>query len=124
MHDGVHSVMIPLAAYLWNERRILKEVLEGELERRIHLRRKTDMANPIADIQLALTILAEVRQAIPVLAKGIQDLKQTFADKSNPTKAAADLEAVIADLEPLLNQVLALVPPAATPAPTVPPQAA
>lgn len=124
MHDGVHSVMIPLAAYMWNERRILKEVLEGELERRIHQRRTTDMANPIADIQLALTILAEVRQAIPVLAKGIQDLKQTFADKSNPTKAAADLEAVITDLEPLLNQVLALVPPAATPAPTVPPQAA
>lgn len=94
------------------------------IERRIGDRRKK-MANPIADIQLALTILGEVRTALPIMAKSIQDLKQAFADKSDPTKAATDLGNVLNDLEPLLNQVLALVPPAPgstpTPAPTTPP---
>ena len=69
------------------------------------------MTNPIADIQLALTILAQIRTALPTMAKGINDLKQAFADKSDPTKVAADLGNVLTDLEPLLNQVLALVPP-------------
>lgn len=73
------------------------------------------MANPIADIQLALTILAEVRTALPIVAKSIQDLKQAFADKTDTTKVATDLSNVLSDLEPLLNQVMALVPPA-TPA--------
>lgn len=87
--------------------------VEEFIERRFIKRRKTDMANPIADIQLALTILAEVRQALPIVAKSIQDLKQTFTDKSDPSKAATDLNNVLNDLEPLLNQVLALVPPQA-----------
>lgn len=86
------------------------------IERRLNQRRIT-MANPIADIQLALTILAEVRAALPVAAKSIQDVKQAFADKADPTKAAADLAQVLSDLEPLLNQILALVPPAPAPAP-------
>jgi len=79
------------------------------------IERRHKMANPIADVQLALTILQQIRQALPTAAKAIVDLKQAWADKSDPTKASNDLAQVLTDVEPLINQVLALVPPAATP---------
>jgi hypothetical protein len=81
-------------------------------------RRKEDkiMGNPIADIQLALTILGDVRTALPIVAQAIVDVKQAFADKSDPTKASQDLANALGVLEPLINQVLTLVPPATAPA--------
>lgn len=114
-HYVGHTILLGGVTFLWNERRILKEVLEDGLERRHEHKGEIDMANPIADIQLALTILAEVRTALPILGKSIADLKQAYADKADATKAATDLEAVLTDLEPLLNQVMALVPPPAAP---------
>jgi hypothetical protein len=82
------------------------------IERRIGLaERRHTMTNPIADIQLALTILAQVRAGLPVAAKAIVDIKQAWVDKADPTKASADLAQVLTDLEPLINQLLALVPP-------------
>ena len=71
------------------------------------------MENPIADVKLVLTILADIRTALPVLAQAAVDLKQAYADKADPTKAAADIAAAIAHVEPLINNVLALIPPAA-----------
>lgn len=117
-----HGIFIPAAMWLWNERRILKEVIEDGLERRHEHKGEIDMTNPIADIQLALTIMAQLRTALPTLAKGLQDLKQAWADKSDSTKVANDLVQWLNDNEPLINQILALVPQAQVPnAPTTPP---
>ena len=115
-----HKIIIVIIALdrLWNRLYPLYEKadkVEQYLEKRWHERRKGDinMANPIADIQLALQILAEVRTALPILGKSIVDLKQAWVDKTDATKATNDLAQVLTDLEPLINQVLSLVPSAA-----------
>ena len=78
------------------------------------------MENPIADIKLVLTILADIRAALPVLAQAAVDLKQAYADKSDPSKAAADVAAAISTVEPLINNALAMIPPAAEAAASLP----
>ena len=77
------------------------------------------MGNPVADVKLALTILAITQQDLPTFAKGLLDLKQAWLDKTDPTKLANDFGQFITDNEPLLNQILALVPATAAAA-TVP----
>ena len=71
------------------------------------------MTNPVADIKLALTILAETQADLPVVAKGLLDLKQAWLDKTDPTKLANDFGQFITDNEPLLQRLLALAGTAA-----------
>ncbi len=66
------------------------------------------MTNPVSDVKLALTIMTELHQALPVLAQGLIDLKQTWADKKDPVKFAADFNKWMTDNEPLLNQLLTI----------------
>lgn len=107
----VHLVTVATAAWYWWQHSILKDVLEDKLERR------HTMGNPVADLKLALTILAEVHQDLPVFAQGLLDIKQAWADKADPVKTAADLDNFLTDNEPLLTRLVALAPavaPAAT----------
>lgn len=78
------------------------------------------MGNPIAEVKLALTILAEVQQDLPTVAKGLLDLKQAWLDKADPTKLSNDFGQFITDNEPMLMRLLALDPSlaAAAPAPS------
>lgn len=68
------------------------------------------MGNPVAEVKLALTILAEVQQDLPTLAKGLLDLKQAWIDKADPVKLSNDFGQFITDNEPMLTRLLALIP--------------
>jgi len=83
-----------------------------------------------ADIELALAAASELREALPDLVQAITDLKQAYADKSNPSQALKDLDAALTAVSPLVDQIIALVPPktatpvvAPTPTTVTPPAA-
>jgi hypothetical protein len=66
------------------------------------------MSNPVADVKLALTTMSQLHQALPVMAQGLLDLKQGWADKKDPAKLAADFDKWYSDNQPLINQLLTL----------------
>lgn len=77
LHDAVHGVMIPMAAWLWNERRILKEVAEGTLERR--------------------HAMGKYLKLVPLLEKLATDL-EAAAQSPQDQAVVADIKALIADI--------------------------
>jgi hypothetical protein len=70
------------------------------------------MPNPVTDVELALTVMAEAHQDLPILAQGLLDLKEAYADKADPAKLAVDFQKFISDNEGLLNNLLKLAPAA------------
>ena len=124
IHDGIHLVFMPAAVWLWNERRVLKEVLEDGLERR-HENKGDPMINPLTILQDITTVsqaVAKIQAAVPQVLKIVSDIKQAQADQKNPVALTADLTTILADIQADLTLIASLVPPA-TPAP-VPPAAA
>ena len=79
------------------------------------------MGNAWADLQLAIAAAAELKTALPLLGQAAADLKQAFTDKSDPTKASADVAAALAVVLPLIEQILPLLPAANVPTPPPPP---
>lgn len=115
----VHIICTPAAVWLYNERRILKEVLEDGLDRR------HDMLNPITivnDINLAVGAITKVQSALPQIQKTVNDIKQAVADKSDTTKLDLDFVNLIADIQADLANVANLFPtaPVTTPVPAIP----
>ncbi len=76
------------------------------------------MGNVLADLQLAIAAAAELKTALPLLGQAAADLKQAFTDKSDPTKASADVAAALAVVLPLIEQILPLLPAANVPTPS------
>lgn len=82
MHEGLHyclhAVLLPVILWLWNERKILQEVLEGHLERRnnVDIKMLAEIPGLIPD---ALTFIADAKalatdlQADPKAQKLLQD---------------------------------------------------
>ena len=129
VHDLIHLVMIPSVAWLWQERKILKDVLEDKLERRHDGDKGDSMLNPITivtDINLAVNAITKIQAALPQIQKTVNDLRQALQDKSDTTKLDADLIALMGDVQADLADVAALFPtaPVTTPTPTPPPAAA
>jgi hypothetical protein len=81
------------------------------------------MGNPVADIKLAFQALYLLQSSLPTLAKGLLDLKQAWADKGDPTKLSNDFAQFITDNEPLLMNILSMVPVVAAAVPPAPPVA-
>jgi hypothetical protein len=119
-HDAVHTVMIPLAAYLWNERRILKEVLEGELERRMKERRHTmelpNLKTVINGVELAekdalalSALLLKLPEYAPIIQKQFEDLQKAIADKNNPIALINDTSVLLGDLNQDMSTVVPFI---------------
>jgi hypothetical protein len=92
IHYALHAIFIPVAIWAWNERRILKGVLEDKLERR-HL-----PMNP-AEIMAAIQLAPEL---LPAAVQILTDFN----------KLASDVTAFLAKIE--------AVQKGATPAPAAP----
>ena len=73
------------------------------------------MPTALADLQLAIAAAADLREALPLVAQAAADLKQAYTDKANPTKAAADLDAALGVVGPLIEKMLPLLPQASVP---------
>lgn len=135
IHDLIHVVMIPSALWLWNERRILQEVLEGQIERR----HKGEPMNFVSGLLLAESeaikisaFISKVPTYLPLIQQNIADLQKAAADKTNPAAEMADVSALLNDLNSDLTLLLTVAPalkptapaPAAPIVQTPPPAAA
>lgn len=108
-HDTAHAILVPLTAWFWNERRILKEVLENKIERRHHMgiaeiltlvehgvpaieagwaaletQIPTDKADALAAWQAGLKAFGDIKGGIPVILAALRGAAGTV-----PTPPAA-----------------------------------
>ena len=107
-----HKLVIAFAGlcHLWDKSADIVNFV-----RRRKLQRRSTMPTALADLQLAIAAAAELREALPLLAQGAADLKQAYADKKDPTKAAADLDAALGVIVPLIEKIIPLLPAASVP---------
>lgn len=106
-----HLMTAAIIAWITQERKTLKDVLQGHLERR------QDMINPVAileDVSLAAEAVEKLKENLPLIAKTVADLKQAVSDKSDPTKLYLDLDALLADVNSDLALLQSLFPQAAS----------
>lgn len=108
VHAVVHISTMLTAAYYWFQHSVLKDVLEERLERR----HKT-MINPVTivnDINLAVQTVEKLKAALPLVTKLVADVRQAYAEKSDPTKLEANLTVVMNDVNDDLNMLQSLFP--------------
>lgn len=115
LHYLGHAILMPVAMWLWNERRTLKEVLEDGLERR-HENKGDTMLNPLTilqDLTLVSKAATTLEQALPLLNKTVNDVRIAYAQKGDAIAEEAALAAVLTDIQNAITGLAALFPPPA-----------
>lgn len=124
-HDLIHMIMIPAALWFWQERKILKDVLEDHLERRqkepnmIDLKSLNILTELPKDIAILLTVLPKIQAAIPLMQKNMADLQKAIADQKDPAALLVDINTLLEDANEDLKVVSDILPPKAPAAPLV-----
>lgn len=105
IHYALHVVFIPVAMWAWNERRVLKDVLEEKLERR------HTMIDP-KKLQEKMKVVTDLIVNAPKL---IADVTAATANAQNPTAEAAAIAQLLTDLQPAIADLTAEIATATTP---------
>ncbi len=118
-HDVVHAIVVPGAIWFWNERRILKAVLEDHLERRKNTMSFQSVAEGVL-LEIAHLVEGVFKHTAPVIEKAAADTAVAAAEQevAADPRAQAIAETSLAFLKAAQDVKAAIqTPPTSTTAP-------